>query len=390
MKKTLIALAAVAAATGAMAQATISGVLDFGAVNNGKTTTTAAGGTAQTNVKQAGRDREGLTPSQIVFSATEDLGGGLKATALFSQRAQTGFAERDTHITVSGGFGSVRVGRYQPATNIQGVFEGSLTTMTPGSTNDIVDGTGLTQAGATPAASAALGGAFDRQSGVLQYTSPSFNGLTASIVYINNSEDSDAANRGGKSKISQNGIVLNYTQGPLQVAFSTSNRKVEREAAPAVASTCLGVEVGAPLLAGCSTGSAAVTARQVKADMDVLGASYDFGVAKVSGAVIKRKDRNTTAGTTENDISINSVGVSVPMGAFTLTASTYSGKDKRGSAAADDMKMSGNQLGVTYALSKRTTVYAITGKNEIKRDNAGTTQVATKTTGTSIGIRHNF
>ena len=89
------------------------------------------------------------------------------------------------------------------------------------------------------------------------------------------------------------------------------------------------------------------------------------------------------------DIKLNAIGVNVPMGAITLAASTYRGKDKRAGTAATAAKLSGHQLSATYSLSKRTTVYALVGKSEYKRDGAST--IATrKTTATNVGLVHAF
>ena len=71
MKKTLIALAAVAVSSAAMAQVTVSGVVDA-RYQSAKTSTAAA--------------TKGwlMSDAQVVFTANEDLGGGTTATASFT------------------------------------------------------------------------------------------------------------------------------------------------------------------------------------------------------------------------------------------------------------------------------------------------------------------
>ena len=91
MKKTLIAMAAVAVAGAASAQVTISGAIGMGYQNSFGTK-----GTTRTD-------------GNVNFTATEDLGGGLSVTAVggidLQNRGQL-TAGRNLSLTVNGGFGS--------------------------------------------------------------------------------------------------------------------------------------------------------------------------------------------------------------------------------------------------------------------------------------------
>ena len=109
MKKTLIALAAVAS-TAAFAQSsvTIDGMVSLGVV--------------KTNDKEAALDSLNGT-NQIRFRGVEDLGGGLKANFVLAQRfspesgGNDGTAngrptfQGESTVGLSGGFGAVKVGR---------------------------------------------------------------------------------------------------------------------------------------------------------------------------------------------------------------------------------------------------------------------------------------
>ena len=90
MKKTLIAMAAVAVAGVASAQVTITGAIGMGYQNSFGTK-----GTARTD-------------GNVNFTATEDLGGGLSVTAVggvdLQHRGQLA-AGRNLSLTVAGGFG---------------------------------------------------------------------------------------------------------------------------------------------------------------------------------------------------------------------------------------------------------------------------------------------
>jgi predicted porin len=99
MKKTLIALAAVAATTGAMAQATISGDVNFRYQN--------ISGAASGNGKGFL-----VNDVHVRFSTSEDLGGGLTARAMYQIDGDagvdgTGLRNDGVTLGLAGGFGSV-------------------------------------------------------------------------------------------------------------------------------------------------------------------------------------------------------------------------------------------------------------------------------------------
>lgn len=126
MKKTLIALAALAAtASFAQSTATISGNLDFASVNVGGTQAASKGSTVTTGFGTA-------TTSVLRFIAVEDLGGGMRATAQYNfdprslandalgntlnsataptANTTTGLSRDELFVGLSGGFGNIRLG----------------------------------------------------------------------------------------------------------------------------------------------------------------------------------------------------------------------------------------------------------------------------------------
>jgi len=127
MKKTLVAVAAMAAVTGAMAQATIYGTIDqaYYSVRN-----TDSSGLVTKTTGIAGINNGG---SAIGFKASEDLGSGMKVyfqqeiglkteanggpystTAIDSSSNDVSvynYENRNSFLGISGGFGSVQVGR---------------------------------------------------------------------------------------------------------------------------------------------------------------------------------------------------------------------------------------------------------------------------------------
>jgi len=95
MKKTLIALAAVAVSGAAFAQATISGSMAFG---------------VQNTVKDSDA-RFNLTNADVKFATSEDLGGGLKAAAAaqltFEGQRSNPTVVESVVMSLSGGFGAI-------------------------------------------------------------------------------------------------------------------------------------------------------------------------------------------------------------------------------------------------------------------------------------------
>jgi predicted porin len=214
---------------------------------------------------------------------------------------------------------------------------------------------------------AAPGGSFERNSNLIQYTTPSMSGLTANVSIGQNS--TDVSTTAGKTETTQQGLSVSYAAGPLSAGVGMNTREIGAEGASATAS-------GA----------------KVEADLNWVGASYNLGVAVVSVANVTREDSDIAAvtgvKTKARDVSVTSLGVTVPMGAMTFNVGMYDGEDKGGASATDNTDMSGYQASVRYALSKRTTVYALIGENEIKRKNVAG---ASKTTsGNMIGLMHTF
>ena len=367
MKKTLIALAAVAVTGAATAQVTIGGRLTFDAATNNKLTT-QVGTAAATSTKTSSTGAQNtLTTSEFQVSGREDLGGGLTASFQFNTGvADNGIGNRDTSLGLSGGFGSVRIGRFIPAAAMGFYGYSGAATTAIGSTYSF--GSGSAAADLSVNGVVTTAGSFERNENQLQYTSPSFNGLTVNVNYGTTSTDASATV--GEASTTQQGFSIAYSAGPLSVALGTNTRDVEAE------------------------GTAGAIGAKIEGDLDWIGASYDLGVAKVSFTNIQRKDSTAAAATgvvtVNNDVKVNALGVSVPMGAFTFAASTYSGDNDASALATDNLDLSGNQLMVNYALSKRTSIYAVTGKNEAKRAAGNTAGTATKRTRSAIGMLHTF
>ncbi|MDP3653068.1 MAG: porin [Rhodoferax sp.] len=298
MKKTLIALAVLAASGASFAQVTITGNLAMGY----KLSTTAA-------VDASGF---GVDTSQIDFAATEDLGGGWKMAAKMalagadrSGESGTGaVAGRDASLTLTTGAGAFILSANRSADYLTGGVSG-------------VAGVGF-------------GGKIfsaRRTADAVAYVVP-VGPVTVSLVHQENDQATGASGTmalgtgaAGSSFQRLNVVGVTYAAGPLTANgqyLSYDNR---------------------------SNPSANTTADYVTR----ASGSYDFSVAKLG---LGYSQANYSAGGIRKDALI---GVSVPAGALTVGAQWGQRKTEGFSTAADGSN-NGTALAVTYALSKRTSV----------------------------------
>jgi len=404
MKKHLIAAAVAGAfAVPAMAQVTVSGVVDVSGVYGNKVTDVSASDVTTTTKSINTGSLNPWTTSQIVISGTEDLGGGLRASFFLAsgiagaavgeggelgasaEGRRQGFMDRDRNLSLAGGFGTVRLGRFIPAAAMGYHGFSGAATASQGSLYPLAHP--VSAAANRVVVGSAGAGSFERQEMQLQFTSPTISGFTLNVNYGTNSRDLSAEL--DKGEITQLGVHLGYSAGPLSFGIATNNRTVMTE------NTMYPLATSTSSNAVTNTQTTASTRVDRKGDLDWVGASYDFGAARLSATHVQRKDTAGAGGaarSTATDAKATGLGISVPLGAITLAGSVYQGTDKRAATGAtDDMKLTGNQVSVRYALSKRTTVYGFVGTNEVKRDGSANTATATrKESGNAIGILHTF
>ena len=181
MKKTLVAVAALAAFGAAQAQSSVKlgGVLDAGVA----TYSQQAGGKSVTSANGGGL----YAPSNFNLSGSEDLGGGLKANFMLESgisaengayaNTNGGLFGRMAYVGVSGGFGTVNLGlQFDPAfiatlhTDPMGGIEYAAGVSQWLNTVTLVGNTGASTAGI-----------FD--SNAVSYSTPKMNGFDATVLY---------------------------------------------------------------------------------------------------------------------------------------------------------------------------------------------------------------
>ena len=193
MKKSLIALAVLAASGAAMAQSSVTmyGVADLSlAKSNGVSAQMSGNG-----VMNNGNSRLGVR-------GVEDLGGGLKASFNFEQgiNAETGATDsrtwqRAAWLALSGGFGQFQMGR-----SLNPSFWGVAAWELTGTANYSAVGNQFGFAGGP-----------SRNSSMFMYTTPNMGGFSGTLGYVAKPDN------GGNAKVDAN---LIYANGPLAVALS--------------------------------------------------------------------------------------------------------------------------------------------------------------------------
>ena len=354
MKKSLIAIAALAAAGAAAAQ---SSVTMYGQVNTGyeysKEDITING--KKTTTKTAGFQNDRVNTSRLGFKGEEALGNGLSATFALEMgfdSADGNFADsafnRKATVGLKGAFGEVRIGKDSTPMN---EFDGSF---------KAIDRT-TTLAEQVAGRDASWEG---RPTGL--FYNGTFSGVSVSAAIGNNSERTKTEGVTTKKDDSAvYGLGLGYNGGAWAVgaAFQHETKK--------------------------GFDNAVTTTTDGKVTSYGVGASYDFNVAKVYGQYKGGQYKNKMPAGDKYSYDQFAIGVSAPFGATTLSAE-YGYNKAKDTAGAVSTKYKGNVFAVQaeYAFSKRTSLVARAGqvanwKNKTTNDKSSTQEY-------TVGLRHKF
>jgi predicted porin len=307
MKKTLIALAVLAASGASFAQATITGNYTFGYKQ-----TQAANAASQSGI--------GTDTAAIQFGASEDLGGGLKASAKVSfggANRGSAVAGEDAFVNLTGGFGSLTLGTVESANGLLAIGSSGAAGFGLDGTTNVISGSSNID--------------------VISYGLPLGSGLTLGASYVDRGATGATGLGEGSSGTSaaQPSFTLGvtYATGPLALKLDATSWTRKNDAD--------------------------VTATNNSNDNRYrLSAGYDFGAVRVSGGYSRLALSNTTGSAVRTEAL---VGVKVPVGAVTLGldfAQSTNANNAVAAAIAANEDRSGYSLGASYALSKRTSVSA--------------------------------
>ncbi|MDD2742141.1 MAG: porin [Rhodocyclaceae bacterium] len=371
MQKKLIALAVAAVTSGAafaQSNVTIYGTIDMGYLyrsgDNGAVAANQSRHALQSNSAE----------SMIGFKGAEDLGGGLKAIFDIAYRFNPdlvgagGGLNQAAHqyVGLTGGFGTAVIG------GLNGLRYGIYGKYSPFGNYSVGNFASMTTQ-------------YDRAANAVAYISPAFSGFTVIVAYATNTQTQEGGLAGihtGLAAEGNNGddrlysINAIYAKGPLSIDLDYET------------TTTVGMGNSRLYVA-------------------TAGASYDFGVVKISGLydIINGEPDSLIGGNTTLDIGgVGAgneydrrnwmIGASVPFGKTSILAS-YGRVEDKTLSDADASKWS---IGARYALSKRTTLYADYAYidndtnaaymiNPMGSNPAGT---SAGVNGFDMGIRHTF
>lgn len=326
------ALACLSPRAFAQAQPTVQvyGVMDiaFGTFKD-------AGGARTTQVAPGN-----LTTSYIGFKGAEDLGSGLQATfnlesylrndsgdlgrysgdAFWSRAANVGLSSRDWGTAKMGRIGTplfAQVLRFNPLAASFGFSPAIRTHFSY--TGKVAGDTAWNNA--------------------VSYTSPEVAGFTADLLYSAR-ESASGANTSA---------ALRYVDKAFAIGIVTQTVKV-------------------PFKSG----------EERSTD---IGASYDFGVAKLFGQYGRVKESATQLATAQTRDTLSQLGVSVPVGPGAVLASWGQARTSAATASASATRTF-TTVGYDWRLSKRTDLYAMWMSDQWRRREAGSSM--------AVGIRHAF
>jgi predicted porin len=333
MKKSLIALACASAFAGsANAQSlTTYGIVDMGFVSES--------GPASIQKLTSGAQ----SGTRLGFKGTEDLGNNMKALFVletgiaadaggFNQSA--GFA-RQSFVGLQSDSGTLTLGRqYTPFFLALNAVADPFASGLAGNAQNLIPSSGI------------------RMNNAVKYASPTFSGVSGEVAY------GFGENTAGNDRASKNvGGSIGYTDGTLNVRLAYHK----------------------------ANGTTALTS-DLSDTSTILAANYKFEVAKVFAAYSDNNVEISGRGKSRDLL----IGVSVPFGNHTFIAS-YINKNGRSTANLDADQLG---LGYTYALSKRTNLYAawasIDNKNGAPYTVGNNSELGSGDRAVNLGVRHTF
>lgn len=350
MKRNLVSVALLGFAGAACAQ---SSVTLYGVADGWVGQTRSKAGTAA-SISTTVAESDGLSASRWGLRGSEDLGGGLRASFVLEQAitidngavktvsaSNIGF-NRAAYISLSGGFGEVRLGRMLGAFDaLRGPFN-QLYDASGFASTGTVWGLGTTASGAQ----AAVTGSdyLARGNNTLLYSTPVFSGFSGSISY-SAAEGMSTATAAPRSISSH----AKYVKGPLKIGYGYQAEHY-------------------------TTGNNT---------FKLASGAYDWGVARVVASIQRQDDTRIAGGQSANEWQ---AGVDVPFGQA-IVAVGYASSKVKNAAGVEVADARGLSLMGIYSLTKRTRLYAALRQVDVKRADGSTSTEASRY---GVGISHTF
>lgn len=364
MKKTFIALAVLAASGAAMAQSTVTlyGIADIwlGNVKVDQGTAPVSGGLVKAI---AGTNRNllqgaGVNGSRYGLRGSEDLGGGLTANFNLEQGfnpddgaagtvkdnagvTQAAAFSRNAWVGVAGGFGAVKLGRIaSPYFELEATHDGMFGSI-------LSAGTVSFRTGAGNSTSLEVSNITPRLNNSIRYETPVLGGVAGALQYGLTENKTKAVDAGANYSLS-----LAYAGGPLSALLAYQSEKAS---------------------------GIATTIKNTR-----LGASYDFGLAKLRASYGKGSNVAAVNGA---EVTEYQVGIDYPASPALTLYTNYANSKDNVTLDANEGQRKAYGLGAKYTLSKRTFLYGgyVNGR---KTQNGAASDTTVNVL--ALGMQHRF
>ena len=338
MKKSLIALAALAAVGTASAQ---SSVTLSGIVKGGVAITEYTNGPIGTRTNGTGWAVQDGS-SRFILSGVEDLGGGLKGLFQIDTRfrvddnggapSSSPLASGNTFVGLGGAFGTFSLGKRDTHYCLGSDTHGSLATALQASSCGIlgyvnVGGAGINQAIANTS----------RSTNVVRYDSPNFAGFFGSVsVSPSFSGVGSEGGVGDSGKGNAYNVALNYANGPIRVGGSfwdaeSDNRNYGVARSDQRAYTLTGAFTFGPVNVGLTwdrsevkTGLGKISSDKTRRDAWSIPVTFQLGNGTLLATYTKARDAHVSGSTIgDSGAWLASVGYSYSLSKRTSVGLSY-------------------------------------------------------------------
>jgi len=433
MKKSLFALAAATAFTGAaqaQSSVTVYGILDVGYTG---ATNRVQSGTSAPTITNIGRISNSMeSGSRLGFRGNEDLGGGTSAQFTFelgiqpagnagsnpqgtagtttngqsiAQGAYNGQGSavwnpnvRQAFVGLSQkGLGNVRIGTQntlfweQAGSNTTGQLSQTLGSILAPST----DGAFLTAASTTSLNGSGSASYTARTTNTVRFATDRMAGIIAKAAYTMSNETTNRSNvstggyTGGTSDQSGYQVALDWNIQKANIqgsyaSFKSENPYSATAAQLATYSATAGYSANNPSATGWGSGTQGTNVGDTQA---LVTASYDFGILKAYAGWTQRK----ISATYNSNVFLKRTAQEIGVRGYATKTIEYWGSVGNGrfnafGAGQPTANITAYQLGSNYWMSKRTNLYAIYGQN----GTSSTTNGSFNASQYSVGVRHTF
>jgi len=385
MKKSLVALAALAATTAfAQSSVTVYGIVDQAYQTNNQT---SRDGTKYAKYRGVGEGA--MAGSRIGFRGEEDLGGGMKANFVLEQGIYVsqgdGFNMRkggdamDTPF--SGGKGSNRQAYV-------GLSDAKLGTVRLGrqyaATYDMYTNNGFIVAEAAGNGQATFDAGGNRVKAVT-YLSPMINNIQLGLQrggVGDDGENIDTTENQANGFKDRKALYTSYramwSNGPAKLGYTYEKADFSGVAASGTAATNF---------YGVSATNGTTTTAPYSVKTSTAVGSYNFGPAELIGIYGKKNSGAATSAVVSNE-TLKQISVKVPVTAKTqVMFNTFTRIADPDNGGARTLDRSGQHINVNYSFSKRTRAYVAYGK---EKDDAAAANAIQDLKRTFVGVIHTF